>query len=979
MNSAPTPRDRSRPTGILAACKPRKDVLKGDLDDAIFAADFGDLVDGKAPPVYKDPKLFFQNTHPAKQLCAVTRAVFGRLANPKDAGITVRLSTGFGGGKSHTLMAFWHLAQHIDDPGMGTELLPAAGRPSNVTVVGVDAGKAGVPDFASHGKVVTHSLWGELFYRLGGEGALKALGRADDPEASPNEDQMRAVVPSGPVLILLDELVIYMAKLSERAQGNLLGFLNTLAAVVTKRPHTALVVTDPAGQAVYAKMATKIAEALPAAAAKLDEVFGRKMSDFDPIGGEAAQVIVRRLFEKVEPSTAQAVSATYLALYRRVSEEAPGLLPAGAATADYARRIVECYPFHPRLLDAAQDRLGALQDFQKSRGVLRLFARIIRDAWESGRDHELISAGELDWSSPRIQSDLLHRLNRDNFKAAVSADIEGHAAELDGGAPLGIHRRVASALLLESLPMQDNSGLDPAELTLAVLRPDEAGPEPSEALDRLVGVCWHTYPMPGGRGWQFRYEPNIIRQIEERTAYVPIEDARSRVLAEVQRYFGGPTFRLVAWPASASQVKEVPELQLVLCDTEAIARAICDYADNTDPAAPIPRRFLNATVAVTATTEALDRAIDAAQTLLAADAIEKEHRSGDAGKLIRDQLQRLRPGYLKQFRVRACMGFNRIVLPGGQTAPIDQEFQVSDDEVMRADHGQAAVRKFLEEKGMLYRPGEALDVHRFLTGVLPGATPLVDQPEVYTARAVHERFLSAPGLRLIPDGAVVRQTVLKAVADGKLVVRLADGRAYDAHGVVEGPDGGRRRGTGILTTLPLDDSVWITKPDSEAGREWTRLDEDSGPPPPPPQPPPPSPVTYTWKEAQELAAVRPMLTLTLTTTSPSAAVALLGLAQPLGAERITLDITVGGNLKDGGTMNFMASGVKPTHPAKPLQTAQVVFNALQEGATFEVELGLHFGDGGRSGMRTALQQAADTLPPDVQVRAEFGPPSGGAA
>ena len=38
------------------------------------------------------------------------------------------------------------------------------------------------------------------------------------------------------------------------------------------------------------------------------------------------------------------------------------------------------------------------------------------------------------------------------------------------------------------------------------VHPDEAGPEPAEALDRLAGGCWHTYPMPGGRGLQFRYE-----------------------------------------------------------------------------------------------------------------------------------------------------------------------------------------------------------------------------------------------------------------------------------------------------------------------------------------------------------------------------------------------------------------------------------------------------------------------------------------
>jgi len=538
--------------GVKGSCAPRQEVLRGDLDDTIFAADFGSLVAGEnVPKVYKDAKTFFRNTHPAKPLCKIVQAILGRLADPRQGGVAVRLSTGFGGGKTHTLMALWHLASHIDDASLGTELLPAAGRPKKVEVIALDASKAGVPIFGMHGSHKVHSLWGEIFWQCGGEKALKALGKADDPEGTPHEAQLKGILPAGPVLILLDELVIYMAKLSERGQGNLLGFLNSLTAVVSNRPQTALIVTDPAGQAAYARQAAKIAETL-AAATKLDEVFGRKMTDFDPIGDEAPRVIVRRLFEKVKEDGAQAASKTYHDLYKRVVEESPGSLPPAAAGADYAKRILECYPFHPRLLDTAQDRLGALQDFQKSRGVLRLFARILRDVWESDDDPELISAGDLNWSSDRIQGDLLQRLNRDQFKAAVSADVEKHAKELDGDAPQGIHRRAASALLLESLPLQSNSGLDLAELTLAVLRPDEAGPEPGEALDRLAGVCWHTYPLAGGRGWQFRYEPNVNRLIEERAGRIPIEDAKSRVLAEAQGYFTGPGFKLAAWPASAS-------------------------------------------------------------------------------------------------------------------------------------------------------------------------------------------------------------------------------------------------------------------------------------------------------------------------------------------------------------------------------------------------------------------------------------------
>jgi len=305
--------------GILKNCKPRKEVLKGDLDDAIFAADFGDLVAGKAPKVYGDPKTFFQNTHPAKQLCKVIEAVFDRLADPKEGGATIRLSTGFGGGKTHTLMALWHLSKNIDDPGLGTDLLPAAGRPKKVTTIAIDAGKAGVPIFSTHGNLKIRSLWGELFFQMGGEKAVKALGEAEDPEGSPSEDQISSVFPSGPALILFDEIVVYMAKLSDRGQGNLLGFLSNLTSVINKRKQTVLVVTDPADQRVYAKEASKVGDSLTKAAVKLDDMLGRKMTDFDPIGAESAQVIARRLFEKVDSESAQRSSATYHSLYERVT------------------------------------------------------------------------------------------------------------------------------------------------------------------------------------------------------------------------------------------------------------------------------------------------------------------------------------------------------------------------------------------------------------------------------------------------------------------------------------------------------------------------------------------------------------------------------------------------------------------------------------------------------------------------------------
>lgn len=966
--------------GIFDGCKPRKEVLEGELDDNIFAADFGGLVNGQGPKVYGDAKTFFQNTHPAKQLKKVCEVVFDRLASKTENGATIRLSTGFGGGKTHTLMALWHLAKNIEDPSMGTDLLPAAGRPGEVVVVGIDAGKGGVPEFASHGKTKVNSLAGELFYKLGGAPGLKLLDKADDHEASPSNSQIQAVFPEAPVLILLDELVVYMARLSERGQGNLLGFVNDLASVVSKRKQAVLIVTDPARQVTYAKESAKFGEAVETAATKLDDLFGRKVSDFDPIGDEASQVIIRRLFEKVSNPAAEKASATYLSLYQRVAQESPGLVPPKAASQEYAKKIKECYPFHPRLLETAQGRLGGLQDFQKSRGVLRMFARILRDVWEAEEDLELISAGEIDWASSRIQSDLIQRLNRDEFRAAITSDIEGHAKELDGNVR-GVHSRVASALLLESLPMESNSGLEPAEATVAVLRPEDAGPEPSEALDRLVGVCWHTYPM-GGKGYQFRYQPNVIKQVEEWKGDIPVEDAISRVEAEAQGYFRGPFFELAAWPKTPRDVKASTKLQLALCRDEKTAQQVCNYEEDSEEG-QMPRGFVNAIAAVAASQAAFNEAVDKAQRLMAAEAILKEASKGSQTKLVREQLNKLMPSFQKGFRVQTCRAFDRVVLSGGTAFSLEEKYQVPEEEILKHANGQACLKRCFEDKELLYQANDAVDVDRFLKSIVPGATPSSQEPEAYTAKAVQERFLSAKGLRLIPDGSIVRQTVIKGIQAGKVVLRTAEGRAYDAQGSVEGPPGKRRRASGSLTSFGLDDTVFIARTDSEAAARWLKEDKpeeqkpgtESGEEVPPPPPPTPQKVTaQTWQKLGEYAGERPLLELHLIAATPASANALLGLAQPLGAEKLTLSVTTEGNLKDEGTMRFAATGIKPNHPAKPLVLAQTVFNSLAEGSDFEVDLKLSFGSG-RTDLESQLKELAQNAPEDVSVKAIFDKPA----
>jgi hypothetical protein len=969
----------------LIACKPRKEVLEGELDDAIFAADFGQLIDGSgaAPKVYGHAETFFRNTEPTPDLKSVCAAVFKALADKKEAGQLIRLSTGFGGGKTHTLMALWHLAANISKISLGTELLPAAGRPKTVKIVAVDAAKAGIPIFGIHGTTQTHSLQGEILYQLGGAAALRALGATDHHEASPDEATIAKALGDEPLLILLDELVIYMASLSAAGQGNFMSFLGKLISTVSKRKQAVLVITDPGQQTAYANVSQQLAANIGPASVKLEDILGRKMTDFDPVGKQAARVIARRLFDKIDPTAAAKASAAYHQLYERVREAHPDLIAASAISADYAKRIQECYPFHPRLIDTAKERLGPLPEFQRSRGVLRLFARIIRDIWENERALELITAGDINWASPSICADLLQRLRREQFSAAVQADIEGHALDLDDRKPGGIHCRVASALLLESLPRNEHSGLDPAEISLAVLRTDDAGQEPAEALDRLVGACWHTYPMAGNKGWQFRFEPNVIKQIEQQAATVDEDEARDRVFAEAQSFFAGPLFSLAPWPDRPNDVLKSKDLQLALCATTDLAAKVCAYEDDNDPAAPVPRRFRNSIVAIAPHPDAFNNALEKAKRIIAAEQIEKGAKNGERAALVRDQLNRVKPGLTREFKIQTCRAFDTVVRADGPAGRIEEKYQVPEDEILSKPQGQKCLRAFLEDKEMIYKAGQSIDPDRFLKTILAGTTPIPDQPDVYRLSDLHERFLAAPGLRLVPDALVVKQTVLKAIEQGKAVFQSADGTAYDRAGAVEGAEGQRRAVPGAEASIGLKEDELITRADTAAAKAWLKVDakpakrgepdimKDGDNALPPPEPA--TVIATTWEDIINHAETRPLSELTLNAGTPSVADALAAIAQPLGADQLALDVTVSGDLKSGGNASFQVIGVKLNSPIKPLDSARTLFNAMTEGTmSYGALLTLRFKEPGRSGLKPQLEAAAEKAGDDVTPGGTFG-------
>jgi hypothetical protein len=284
---------------------------------------------------------------------------------------------------------------------------------------------------------------------------------------------------------------------------------------------------------------------------------------------------------------------------------------------------------------------------------------------------------------------------------------------------------------------------------------------------------------------------------------------------------------------------------------------------------------------------------------------------------------------------------------------------------------------------MIYKAGDSLDPDLFLKKILTGTTPIPDQPDVFRLSDVHERFLAAPGLRLVSDAFVVKQTVLKAIEQGKVVFKSAQGTAYDKAGAVEGPEGQRRAVPGAEPSVSLKEDERITRADSAAAKAWLQVDaqtsktsgldefKDFIKTTPPPELA--TVIASTWADILKHAETRPLVELTLDAGTPTVADTLAAIAQPLGADQLALDVTVSGDLKSGGTASFAVQAVNLNSPIKPLDSARTLFTAMTAGAlTYGARLTLKFNEPGRSGLKAQLETAANKAGDEVTPGGTFG-------
>ncbi|WP_293395658.1 Swt1 family HEPN domain-containing protein [Nevskia sp.] len=535
---------------------PHEDVASGRYQQAEFAADLWQVHLGEGSPEYKNPVEFFRRTYLTESLRGMLVGAVRRLvAGGGDP--VVQLQTNFGGGKTHSMLALYHLfsgAATTELPGIdavmqeaGATHLPTARR---VVLVGNKISPE-TPSIKPDGTKV-YTLWGELAWQLGGKAAYSRL-RADDEKATSPGDVLRELFNEyGPCLILVDEWVAYARQLHDQSDLRGGGFETqfTFAQVLTESAklakHCLLVISLPASDTTGAPHTqaddvevggTRGREALD----RLRNVVGRVESAWRPASAEEGFEIVRRrlfqpLIDAAQFKDRDVVARAFADFYRTQQAE----FPAECREADYEKRIKAAYPIHPEVFDRLYTDWSTLVKFQRTRGVLRLMAAVIHSLWEKGDRNPLIMPGNISIDDARVQSELTRYLS-DNWVPVIEKDVDGPNSlplKLDNELPnlgkFAACRRVARTIYMGSAPTAAaaHKGIEDRRVKLGCVMPGESPAVFGDALRRMAGAATYLYQdgpnywystlptvtkLADDRAEQFKREPGkVVHELEQR-------------------------------------------------------------------------------------------------------------------------------------------------------------------------------------------------------------------------------------------------------------------------------------------------------------------------------------------------------------------------------------------------------------------------------------------------------------------------------
>ncbi|GGA66989.1 hypothetical protein GCM10011369_05780 [Neiella marina] len=563
--------------------QPHEDVRLGNFKQSEFAADITQVATGTAPAEYQDAAQFFQRTFITEGMRLLLRSVAERLSG-KGGDPVIQLQTAFGGGKTHTMLAVFHLASRkvavnqlqgippiLDEANISE--LPMA----HVAVL--DGIKLSPSQSQKHGNLETNTLWGELAYQLLGAEGYAIVEGADKDGTSPGKEALRELISkAAPCVILMDELVAYIRQLDSGKsykggtfESNI-SFIQALTEAMKAVPDAILLASLPESEVEVGGTMGKLA------LDSLEKYFGRVESVWKPVATEEAfEIVRRRLFDTTgSQNDVEAVCREFTKFYKDNADK----LPVDVQDNHYYERLVSSFPIHPEIFDRLYEDWSTLDKFQRTRGVLQYMAIVIHRLWQENDKDPFIMPGSLPMFDANVVNKSIHYLPQ-GWEPVIEREIDGPKSipqEIDSDSRFGsiqAARRATRTIFLGSAPSnatQAVRGIKEERILLGCAIPGQVMGTYEDVLRRLRDQEQYLY-SDRDTYW-YDTKPNLRREMESRKAnFNNKDDVYPHIQQNVQRLFrGSHNFGGVHVFTASGDIPDDVSLRLVVLSPDAAMR-----------------------------------------------------------------------------------------------------------------------------------------------------------------------------------------------------------------------------------------------------------------------------------------------------------------------------------------------------------------------------------------------------------------------
>jgi len=574
--------------------QPRDDIISQRFDEAMFTAALDDVIAKREKnPIYHDAPSFFDNTHITRGLRKVIIQVFSALMGKKSGNNVIELRTTFGGGKTHSLICLYHLSQNpslFSTHGTLVELqkelkFNEKTQMRVAVLVGSRENVSKQRSISIDGKEIGINTWiGYMAYQLGGENGFKLVAPNDRDKTAPGKDTLNELLDSigESCLILMDEAVAYLsslAKIDRTLYSETLQFIQQLTEVVSKRdrcafvfslPETKLECIDKDGENAKETL-EKVIEGLPSiekeeTLAIAKKVTQRAKTSIDPVEyTEIFDIIRKRLFKKISPQQIEQIRVSLKELWTTYKSWGEKFLPdeifrsAGTAIT-WEEKLQKSYPFHPALIDVFYTEWGAHSQFQRTRAILRIFAKVLNYFWKSSEDLSIIMPGDLPFDKDEdIKTELLTYMGA-NFESVIADDMK-RSQDLensDKGDYLRWHvySRLFRSIFLHSLPVGGSShGVLEREVLLDCVHTNMTPAIFKDALRDLKEHLFHLFQE--GNKYVVKFDINLNAMIVDECERVNPKKIDEFLWKKMESLVP-KSYGAVVWPDISKDIPEKP-------------------------------------------------------------------------------------------------------------------------------------------------------------------------------------------------------------------------------------------------------------------------------------------------------------------------------------------------------------------------------------------------------------------------------------